>query len=221
MFFDSTRKLNSYSEKNEDILLLILLKVIYNDISQIRYLEIGTNHPIFGNNSYLLYQHGARGTLIDPLPWVEAIVSLCRPYDNFIQTAVTDYTNALKTKFFTNEDDSPISSLSPKWVESFFRKPKEIEVPILGINSLFEKIGYAPDLLLIDAEGEDLKILKGIDYTRNHPSIIIAELNDKSDFDKATAFMAQKNYALFANNQLNPIFISKDGVDKLANIIGV
>lgn len=43
----------SYSQCGEDLLILCALKTL--KIAKPTYLDIGTNHPIFKNNTYLFY----------------------------------------------------------------------------------------------------------------------------------------------------------------------
>lgn len=78
-----------YGEENIDAILESALLRTGKDPAAIRYLEIGTNHPTEGNNTYHFYQLGARGILVDPLPQSEYLASLWRSEDRFLRTAVS------------------------------------------------------------------------------------------------------------------------------------
>lgn len=50
------KKFVSHSQYGEDLFLNLVVKMLYKNPSTIKYVEIGTNHPIKANNSYLLYK---------------------------------------------------------------------------------------------------------------------------------------------------------------------
>lgn len=56
----------SYSQAGEDVLIFYLLSDI--GIRNIKYLDIGANKPINGNNTYLFYTKGNSGVLVEADP---------------------------------------------------------------------------------------------------------------------------------------------------------
>ena len=79
----------SFSENAEDIMLNTLFGLFRIEIPQIRYVEIGTNHPIYKNNTYSLYLEGARGILVEPNEALGPVIRKCRPEDKLIQVGIT------------------------------------------------------------------------------------------------------------------------------------
>lgn len=209
------------SQNGEDLLLLLLAKLFWEDLSEVRYLEIGTCHPVFHNNSYMLYQHGMRGWLIDPLLENKYLCKLFRPDDNFIQAAITGSPREKDViKFYKCCNSLGISSMSLDWVRSFKGENviEEIEAKVLDIGKLLTCVPCSPEILLVDAEGEDENILKSIDYAIYQPDIIMAELG-KADIIKS--FMEMKGYTKLFDNNVNTIFVSRKKKDKLNAYIGV
>lgn len=117
-----------------------------------------------------------------------------------------------------SEVDSPISSLHCDWardVSAVSSATVKIQVSLLGIETLLNKLDFEPNLLLIDAEGEDLEIIKGLIETSFRPGIIMSELDEQQDFLRACCLLETAGYVLLGNNGLNPIFISGSIYDNL------
>lgn len=192
-----------YGQFYDDAVLWLLFEQLGYKPTHVRYLEIGTNDPILSNNTYFFYASGGRGTLVDPLPTSERFCRLMRPEDRFIQAAVSDNSRADATIYVGVAAQG--SSLHEEYAP---RKHIEIQVPQIGINDLLETLGYVPELLVVDAEGEDEKILRILNYDKYRPVIIEAEIdkagNDGGDFYQ---FMEGKGYIFCVQLGGNAIFI--------------
>lgn len=59
----------SYTRDREDAIIMQILKEHVNKaVNEIKYVDIGASNYRRGNNSYLFYEHGARGLLIEANP---------------------------------------------------------------------------------------------------------------------------------------------------------
>lgn len=205
-----------WGQNNEDAALLLLVQLMGMKCSDLHYLEIGTNNPVNGNNSYTLYRCGARGVLVDAVPYFKYLIEMFRPGDIFIQAAVLDTGSELKKAFYLpNKSDGThdfgIASLDKDWSGKFpgIAGTTVIDVPAININDLFTKIDFLPDILLIDAEGYDIKILQSVDYSRFKPAIIVAELGIPSQSFRD--FMDRNGYQIFSIiSACNTIFVLKE-----------
>lgn len=209
-----------HGEYQEDAIILLLCKLLKYDISEVRYLEIGTNNPISGNNSYNLYKFGARGVLVDPLPGMGDMAKLVRPEDRCYQYAVSDESSPDKISFYVCEN-SGLSSMNKnhheKWNGMIPNHVKKIEVDLIGINSLLAKLTFIPDIIFIDAEGEDERILRAIDYEKYKPVIVMVEICDMNDeiFYNMSLFMEWKGYYRYTTvHRTNAIFVRQDRLAK-------
>jgi len=205
-----------YGEHLEDAAVMLLLKMLNYDLKKVKYLEIGTNDPVGGNNSFNLYRCGARGLLVDPLPGVRYAVNLSRPEDEFLQAAVTDQYHGEKISFFECQN-SGLSSLSlehrDKWNNIVENDVQEIKVDLLGINDILGSLDFEPDVILVDAEGEDGKIVRGIEYEKYHPAILLIEVYDMSgeEYYDLVEFMNSKGYVRYTTiENTNAIFVLKE-----------
>ena len=202
-----------YGENAEDAVLMLLVRELGLSLKGLSYLEIGTNDPVRFNNTYNLYRLGARGLLVDPLPTVGELIRMSRPEDRFLHAAVSDVGGTQQT--FYASKSSLVSSLSYEhhkaWDGITRNEVREIPVDVLGINEVMEQMGSVPDLLLVDAEGEDEKIMHAFDYERFHPKVIVVEMDHlDTSRENMIHFMEDHGYIVYATIAYNTIFVAAD-----------
>jgi len=208
----------SYSQAGEDA----VLRFLFNDkkINNIRYLEIGTNIPDFGNNTYLFYKSGSRGVCVEADKTLIPQIRKLRPGDTVINAGVA-VSNDKEADFYIFES-SGINTFDKAEAEKRAAmgtyKIKEVtQVPLLNINTIIEQnFKKCPDLLSIDIEGFDLDVLKSIDYARFQLPVICAETCTYSENhirkkDPSIAnFMLGTGYEIYADTYINTIFVNKN-----------
>ncbi len=99
---------------------------------------------------------------------------------------------------------------------------KEIEVPVISMQAIFEKHfqGRDVDFCSLDTEGMDLRILKSNDWNRFRPKVFCVEIspNDPGDIggqrESVGKFLEAAGYRKFTEtfeygNPLNAIYISE------------
>lgn len=194
---------------DDGILWGIFTKLGY-EMEKVRYLEIGANDPVLSNNTYFFYDKGARGTLIDPLTTSEMLCRRMRPEDEFIRTSVSGTGGGEITLF------SGVSAQGTSMHKQFAPgEAVEIKAPLMGINEILSELAYVPDLLVVDAEGEDENIIRAMDYERFRPAVIELEVNKLDDYgNEFIEFMSGKGYCFFANVGSNAIFIEQSKMEK-------
>jgi len=211
----------SFSQCGEDGIINYLLFVIFKrDPSTIHYLDIGCNDFRNDNNTYYMYLLGAVGVVVDANPVCVETFRGNRPRDTVLNVGVgaKDEGNMV----FYVMSNYGLSSFSRESVEDAIAKnpenrvEKEITVPVVGINTLLEKYftDVGLDVLSIDAEGIDEKILAALDYEKYRPKIIIVETIEYAPWivveqkrGEIMDIMKQKGYVEFAFTGVNSIFI--------------
>ena len=202
-----------YGQFYDDVVVQGLFFALGMDLTKIRYLEIGTNDPVCSNNTFSLYLHGARGVLIDALPISEYFSKKIRPEDIFIRAAISDR-NKEDTTFYIGTSTQG-SSLN---VNLTTKNHIPVQVQVIGINELLSKIGYAPDYITVDAEGEDEHILRALDYKKYRPTIVETEMDKMEKHGAAfIEFMEDKGYVLYTLIGGNFIFVDKTKWERCKN----
>ena len=169
-------KKSSYSQGSMDLVLLDVFKNINNGI----YIDVGCQHPIKNNNTYLLHKKGWSGVNIDLDKHNIEIFDYNRPNDINLECAVSDKIEEVDLYFYHVK--SPINTLN-KSVSDYqaANVNKIIKITTDTLNNVLEKTTYSNkkiDLLTIDVEGNELKVLKGLDLNKFSPFLIVVEFLD-------------------------------------------
>lgn len=207
----------SYAQAGEDVIVegILAAKLCKSQRSwaSVFYVEIGANHPISTSSTYLMYQRGARGVLVEPNPELEALIRTARPDDILVRSVVLPAPQESATLFIGNAHE--LTSVDKAHVESFgdFNGiggvREHIEVSAIGINELLMPYANKVDFLSIDCEGLDHDLVKAIDYERIIPAVIQCEASEhhlKGIRAKIINLMECRSYRLAAMTDINLIF---------------
>lgn len=192
-------KRRTYSQWGED---LVIEKYFKNKIG--KYVDIGCFHPIRHSNTCLLYNKGWRGTNIDLNPTSIELFNIVRREDKNILATLSDKNNK-EVDIFFEHNFSPINSLNLKNFDSdkknYFKKKA-------FTKKFSELINFNFDFLNIDCEGEDLNILKTIDFKKFTPNLICIEINsdEKNYKHRVYSLLKEYNYQKLCVKNFSHIF---------------
>lgn len=174
----------------------LLIDYIFKSKKRGFYLDVGCQHPVSNNNTYLLYKRGWSGINIDLDPKNIRLFNLERPNEiNICKCVSSD--NSKKDLFFFHSG-SPINSLEKKTTKDKSNfSLKKIET--FTLNSILEdyKIQYI-DYFNLDVEGHELDVLKNFNIQKYKPKVISVEFID-----------FQMNKLEFRNNNVDRILKSE------------
>lgn len=211
-------KNTSYAQAGEDV----VLQFLFNDIGKgkgISYLDIGTNIPDYGNNTYWFYKRGGNGVCVEADPTLISRIRQKRPKDKVINAGVA-VSNEKEADFYIFNLPS-ISTFSKEEAEMRSnsgqnRIVKVAKIPLISVNELInQNFKLFPDLLSIDIEGVDLEVLKSLDFTSFPIPVLCVETCTYSENhvrvkDTAIAeFLISKDYEIYADTYINTIFVNK------------
>ena len=171
----------SYSQQGEDLIIYDLLHGLMR-IDKPVYLELGAADPVGANNTFLLYQTGGHGVLVEPNPFYVERLKQRRPNDAVVAAGV-GVDDAKEAEYFVIRGRPMLNTFSREQVAMLQKGraedvvEKTLKVPLIRIDHLIETHlgGKAPDLLSIDVEGLDLAILQTLDFRKYRPAAICAE----------------------------------------------
>lgn len=214
----SQEYLCSYSQLGEDKLIDFLMMYFTTiDRNNVRYVDIGMNHPIEYNNTYFFHKKNGHGIVIEPNKTLCEIASIVRPKDIIVNAGVK-FDEKDKATYY-NFDTHGLNTFDGNRIENLksngHRLVEAIELPLIDINEIIEdEMPNTPiDLMSIDAEGVDFQILKLINFKKHRPKILCIEANkSKYEFgirDEVINFMENLNYILMGDTTINYIFMDK------------
>jgi hypothetical protein len=167
----------SYSLSNVDLVIERIFKKKNKGI----FIDVGCNHPIKYNNTYLLYKKGWSGINIDlDMESINQFNKL-RKRDINIQTLITSYDNEEKDLFFYH-DRSAINTISKDLANSRKNQYKDIrKLKGKSLNTIIENSKFKNskiDLLSIDIENYEYEALKNFNFKKYDIDMIVTEITD-------------------------------------------
>jgi FkbM family methyltransferase len=194
-----------FSQHGEDVVLtryLILRKATGF------YVDVGCWHPKKFSNTYALYRRGWSGINIDFDPAKIACFDLARRRDTNIVAALSDRVETLPV--YASGDYDLGATLNSKAASRGMTKRRDVATRTLTDVIDTTKYRDQPiDLLSVDAEQFDLKVLAGLDFDRYRPGIVLTELFAPTIEDVLQAdvhrFLTAKGYVL--RNWVGPTLV--------------
>ena len=215
----------SYSLSGIDL----LVTHIFQNKKKGFFIDIGCNHPVYNNNTYLLYKKGWRGINVDLDKQSIDLFNIYRKHDFNKNVAVSSVSKEVDLYFYHNK--SAINTINKTSAEFQKAIPKEVrKITTNTLNSIILESSFADkkvDFLSIDVEGHELEVLKGFDLKKYSPKVIVIEFLDLSlkklevvNFKIQTVldssvykYMTDNNYTLVNWIHSDLLFVSKDQYD--------
>jgi len=199
-----------YSQFGEDIILREILK---KEITNGFYVDVGCYHPKKFSNTYMLYKRGWSGINIDMEEDKIKIFNLVRPRDINILTPISDKEEEVTLYRYSKYGLG--STIDPKIASE--TNDHIYDKTIVKTKTLEKVINESPykdtqiDVLSIDVEGYDFKVLRSLDIKKYSPKVIIIEDHHKKIEDILETdifkFLVQNNYKLRSWSFYSLIFI--------------
>lgn len=218
---------NKYSKKSFSISSVdLILERIFSNFKDGIYLDIGCNHPIKYNNTYLLFKKGWKGINVDLDNDSIKQFNLMRKNDHNVNVLITSKDNEEKDLYFYHKR-SAINTISKDLAEKRQTKPINIKkLKGLSINTIIEKSpfqGKKINLLSIDIENYEYEALKEFNFNKYNIDVIVSEVTDldsstlelyNNSLEKITGskiydLLTRNNYKLINWVNSDLVFINK------------
>ena len=201
-------KKKSYSMDGEDIFIVEYFRKKKNGF----YIDVGCYHPIHRNNTYLLHKNGWSGINIDIHQFSIDLFNFLRPNDINLNYAVSDQNGMVE--MFYQKKLSQLSTIDEQQAQmSFQGNIKKSKIKSLSLDAILEKTNLTEtkiDLLDIDVEGADLRVLKGFTIEKFKPELICVEIHKKDiKNSEVYKYLSNFSYELVWSGVFSHIFKSK------------
>ena len=219
---------NKYSKKSFSISSVdLIIGRLFSNFNCGIYLDIGCNHPIKYNNTYLLYKKGWKGINVDLDSESIKQFNLMRKNDHNVNVLVTSKDNEEKDLYFYHKR-SAINTISKVLAEKRENKPKKIKkLKGVSINTIINDSPFQNkkiNLLSIDIENYEFEALKEFNFAKYNIDVIVSEVTDidSSKFElynnslekitnsKIYELLTRNNYKLINWVNSDLVFVNKN-----------
>ncbi len=212
----------AFAQEGEDVLLWRIIENHQNGPGT--FVDVGCNHPWSHSNTALFYLKGWSGVAIDPNPDFGDEFAASRPRDVFVNAGISDERGILRYHRF----DQPLYNtfceerrmeLESRKI-SALRESVDVEVrPLREVLHTVWGTGKPIDLLSIDAEGFDERILRSHDFERFPVRFVYVEFQtvrlDDLMSDPVMELLQLHSFRLVAKLWKSGLFMHCDVLDEL------
>lgn len=207
----------TYAQNREDV---VLARVFIEPRGF--YVDVGAASPELNSVTKAFYDRGWNGVNVEPLElWYRELVDE-RPRDVNLQVGLGDRPGELE--FYdvgeTAADESTFSAEVAEQLRSRGANPKRRLVPVTTLAQVCEE--HAPDqieFLKVDVEGWELQVLRGGDWSRFRPLVLVVEStypgSSEAADDEIRRFLGDAGYLEGLFDGVNRFYVRGDRPDLL------
>jgi FkbM family methyltransferase len=202
----------SYAQNLEDH----HLDLVFGDVAQGTYVDVGGGHPVADNVSFYFYLKGWRGLVVEPQLGLAAAYRGIRPRDRVVSDLagvsdgeidfhIVEGLHGLSSAVKANADSAQ------KYGAAYRTEKRSVR----RLSRLIEEAELASiDFLKIDVEGAEPDVLGGLDLTRHRPRVILVEAVNPNvadgDWAKWEPMLTAKGYSFAFFDNLNRYYVASE-----------
>lgn len=195
----------SFSQCWEDRLIL---RILGKGIGS--YVDIGAGSPIWGSNTFLFYGLGWRGVVVDPIRFNIFLHKIFRKKDFQYQSLVSS--EELSETFY---ELSPWELSTTNYqnceqqIQNGAKLVKTSLVKTMTLADIYRRHEMVrPHFLSIDVEGQEMSVLRGVDFSQFSPDLICVEEHENPiSGSEISDFLKNCGYSLHRYNGVSSIYI--------------
>jgi hypothetical protein len=195
-----------------------LLLSIFRDVEKGFYIDVGANHPEIISNTYAFYLKGWSGICIDGNVQLATQWKSKRPNDHFLTKLLSD---KIKDVEYTIYPDNTISTINQDSKLRYDQRFKSSDIIIQSVQTdtlqnIIDNFCIIDEihLLSVDIEGEELNALRGLDFEKNAPGVVVVEIKNLSLYNlkenDVFNFLMSKGYVMICKLLLDAVFVKPD-----------
>jgi FkbM family methyltransferase len=162
----------SYSQNLEDV----LLQRCFAEKPRGFYIDVGAMHPLLDSVSYAFYERGWCGINFEPNEEYHALLNRFRPRDINLRCALSDSPGVAQLHVLAG---TGLSTLDPQNCARASEQGHQTTSSQAILQTLAEICGELQvkdiDFLKVDVEGWEEKVLRGNDWKRYRPAVVLVE----------------------------------------------
>jgi FkbM family methyltransferase len=209
----------SYAQAREDVLLHRALRSV--EPTDGFYIDVGAYHPFLDSVTQHFYGLGWHGINVEPSPSLFAPFADQRVRDVNLQVAVTDHTGEVAF----HEVEGQLSTLESKFANRHSEAGLATRTYTVSATTLRDICsrhteGREIHFLKIDVEGHEAAVLRGMDFQRFRPWILVIEATEPNNlaaptFQEWDADVRAAGYRFAYTDVLNRYYVADEHAELL------
>jgi len=163
----------SYAQRGEDV----VLDRVFGRQPIGFYVDVGANDPVVDSVTQHFYSKGWSGINIEPLPGPFTRLAEARPKDINLNLAVSDRNTTLL--LYELPLKNGLSTFNPELAQQYRAQGEilaERTIATMSLSEICEAHVRRPiDFMKIDVEGHEYEVIKGMDWKRWRPRVLVIE----------------------------------------------
>src|SRR5947199_1355370 len=203
----------SYAQRFEDFHLWRAL----SDVSNGFYVDIGAGHPVYDNVSFAFYLAGWRGITVEPNPALAALGRAVRRRDHLFEGLCG--ANAGEATLYLQREFHGLSTTIAEHAETAEketgRSAEALTLSVTTLAALCEQYAQSTfEFLKVDVEGAEADVLRGADFSRFRPKVIVVEaikpFTLAPAWDEWEPLLSHHGYAYVWDDELNRYYVAEE-----------
>jgi FkbM family methyltransferase len=162
----------SHSLNFEDV----ILHRLFSNVQVGFYVDVGAGHPCFENDTFALYQRGWLGINIEPNRRFHAALLQERPRDTNLAVAVSDRPGEITYYEVGRTGLSTCDAEQARIYRDLGHSVVMRQVPVRTLSTILTQADVSHiNILKVDVEGFEEKVLSGNDWARFRPDVVVVE----------------------------------------------
>ncbi len=172
------------------------------------FVEVGANDPVAGSQTWLLEQNGWRGVLVEPQSAHCEKLRQQRKNSKVFQAACSSPANEGEMDLMIAAHDGA-STLQPQRDTHGIRFVGTERVKVTTLDRVLNEARVEKvDFLSLDVEGHEIEVMRGLDFDRFKPALILIE-DGVRDLSKHR-FLKSRGYKLVKRTSLNNWYVPRE-----------
>jgi FkbM family methyltransferase len=180
------------------------------------YIDIGSGHPIADNVSFWFYERGWQGIAVEPQRKLVDLHSRLRPRDICVCRLIGNRCGV--ADFHVVDRLHGLSTTIERYARAATRldvQYQTVQLPMISLAQLCDDhTASSIDFLTIDVEGAEADVLRGGDWRRFRPRIIVVEAvtpgSGEPSWDQWEPFLLSQGYRFVLFDDLNRFYVAQE-----------
>src|SRR4051794_9864906 len=181
------------------------------------YIDIGAGHPVYDNVSFAFYLAGWHGITVEPNPALARLARAVRPRDQLHQ-ALVGATSGEATLYLQSEFHGLSTTVAEHAVtaeKETGRSAEAMTLPVTTLAALCKQHASSTfEFLKVDVEGAEADVLRGADFSRFRPKVIVVEaikpFTLAPAWDEWEPLLSRHGYAYVWDDELYRYYVAEE-----------